>query len=145
MASVVTSPLKPSPALTHSGWVYTKIKFVENNLIFSGRYLIQLGERPVVPKTCYPPWGSFQRAGHTAWGSKKRAPVWKPYFRHACFLAACIDKPRSSWPQSLGQTEPRDSSTQALHVRVNIPVSSHPLLGEGRWQRWSRSLERSYK
>lgn len=145
MTSVVTSPLKASPALTHSGWVYTRIKFVENNLIFSGRYLIQLGERPVVPRACYPPWRSFQRAGHTAWSSKKRTPVWKPHFRHACFLAACIDKPGSSWPQPLGQIEPRRSSTRALRLRVNIAISSHPPLGEGRRQRSSRSLERSYK
>lgn len=55
MASVVTSPLKTSLVLTHSGWVYTKIKFVENNLIFPGKYLIQLRERPLVLRACYPP------------------------------------------------------------------------------------------
>lgn len=103
MASVVTSPLKISLVLTHSGWVYTKIKFVENNLIFPGRYLIQLRKRPVVPRACYPPWRNFQRAGHTAWSSKKWGTTVEAVLQ-TCLHSGCLYW--QTWEQLTTTTRP---------------------------------------
>lgn len=107
MTSVVTSPLKASPALTHSGWVYTRIKFVENNLIFSGRYLIQLRERPVVPRACYPPMKKFPKS-RTHSMEQQEADTSVEAVLQTCLLSGCLYW--QTWEQLTTATRPDRAS-----------------------------------
>lgn len=103
MASVVTSPLKTSLVLTHSGWVYTEIKFVETNLIFPGRYLIQLRERPVVPRACYPPMKKFPKSGTHSMEQQEVGTTVEATLQ-TCLLSGCLYW--QTWEQLTTTTRP---------------------------------------